>query len=400
MFLAAVGCIAAPVMASAAVTTTRVSVSSTGGQANGGSTADTVSANGRYVLFDSQASNLVAGDSNGTRDVFLRDRVLAKTFRVSLGGGNRQANHASFGQALSTNARFVVFLSRATNLITGDTNGRPDVFVRDRRTGQVHRVSIPPGGGQFQTRGSVSAHISANGRFVLFTEGPPPGACGDAGVGACRQNMFVRDRARGVTHAVDPRVKYGNGNAISNDGRLVLLSEYDEHYVLLSLVLRNRATSRETEIDPYADGCTCSERPWMTPDAGFVAFSDLNAAASGFNTYRWKRGTTTTDLVDDSGDSSAAGISNNGRYIGFLSGDPTIVAGDTNNAQDLFRRDLSTGMVTRVDLTSGGAQIAAGAEGFLSANGAFAVFQTRSRTVVPNDTNRRTDVFIRGPLPP
>ena len=139
--------------------TTRVSVSSTGGQANGGSTADAVSANGRYVLFDSQASNLVAGDSNGTRDVFLRDRVLGKTFRVSIGGGNRQANEASYGQALSTNARFVVFLSHATNLVTGDTNGRPDVFVRDRRTGQVHRVSIPPGGAVPNARKRVRTHL-------------------------------------------------------------------------------------------------------------------------------------------------------------------------------------------------------------------------------------------------
>ena len=126
-----------------------------------------ISADGRFVAFVSFATNLVPGDTNDATDVFVRDRQTGTTRRVSLGPGGVQGNGGSAGPAISANGRFVAFFSAATNLVPGDTNGTADVFVRDRQTGTTRRVSLGPGGVQGDGD-SVGAAISADGRFVAF----------------------------------------------------------------------------------------------------------------------------------------------------------------------------------------------------------------------------------------
>ena len=112
-------------------TTERVSVSSGGAQGNGDSVGEAISAGGRFVAFGSDASNLVPGDTNGVGDVFLHVRQTGKTRRVSVSsGGGQSDNYSCCGPAISANGRFVAFESGATNLVPGDTNGVEDVFVR------------------------------------------------------------------------------------------------------------------------------------------------------------------------------------------------------------------------------------------------------------------------------
>jgi Tol biopolymer transport system component len=113
-------------------TTNRVSLDSAGGQANAGSFAPAISGNGRYVAFHSLASNLVVGDSNGQGDVFVRDRLMPSTTRVSVDNGGGEGNGESLDPAISGDGHSVAFDSSASNLVTGDTNGRQDVFVRER----------------------------------------------------------------------------------------------------------------------------------------------------------------------------------------------------------------------------------------------------------------------------
>src|SRR5262249_50865216 len=120
-------------------TTTRVSVSSAGAQANNGSLQPALSADGRFVAFQSSASNLVPGDTNGRSDIFVHDRVTGVTTRVSVADEGVQADGDSSQPTLSADGRFVAFSSSATNLVTGDTNGVMDVFVHDRLTGQTRR---------------------------------------------------------------------------------------------------------------------------------------------------------------------------------------------------------------------------------------------------------------------
>lgn len=179
----------------------RVSVASGGAQANGDSGLFTpaITPDGRFVAFASTASNLVPGDTNGTWDVFLRDRLRGTTERISIGGDGEQANGGSSGApALSADGRFVAFGSFASNLVPGDTNGAADVFVRDRANGTTERVSVATGGGQADGGGGDPT-ISADGRYVAFDSSASNLVAGDAN-GAT--DVFVHDRQTGTTTLV------------------------------------------------------------------------------------------------------------------------------------------------------------------------------------------------------
>jgi Ca2+-binding RTX toxin-like protein len=151
-------------------TTERVSVGPDGAAANFGSYESVaISADGRFVAFSSRASNLVAGDTNRGGDVFVRDRLSGRTERVSVGAGGAEANFGTYESvAISADGRFVAFKSWASNLVAGDTNGIADVFVRDRHGGSTERVSVGPGGAEGDLWSISGAAISADGRFVTF----------------------------------------------------------------------------------------------------------------------------------------------------------------------------------------------------------------------------------------
>ncbi len=122
--------------------TTRVSVDSSGAQGNDGSITPAISGDGRYVAFESSASNLVSGDTNGVEDIFVRDCQTGTTTRVSLDSSGGEANGGSVRPAISDDGRYVAFYSEASNLVSGDLNGIGDMFVRDRQAGTTTRVSV------------------------------------------------------------------------------------------------------------------------------------------------------------------------------------------------------------------------------------------------------------------
>src|SRR5262249_49771068 len=123
-------------------TTERVSVDSMGAQGNGNSWAGSISADGRYVAFESAASNLVSGDTNAASDIFMHDRASGVTDRVRLSSSRAQANGTTHFPRISPHGRFAIFKSAASNLVSGDTNELYDVFVRDRVNGTTERVSV------------------------------------------------------------------------------------------------------------------------------------------------------------------------------------------------------------------------------------------------------------------
>jgi Tol biopolymer transport system component len=147
-------------------TTTRVSLGQAGVQANGASQVPQLSADDRYAVFASDATNLVAGDTNAVTDVFVRDLTAGTTARVSVGNDGSQANAASSGPSLSSDGNRVLFTSAASNLVVGDTNAQPDAFVRYLGTGETIRVSVAAG--QLAT-GATAGAISGNGLVALFT---------------------------------------------------------------------------------------------------------------------------------------------------------------------------------------------------------------------------------------
>ncbi|OGT31992.1 MAG: hypothetical protein A2W28_11800, partial [Gammaproteobacteria bacterium RBG_16_51_14] len=340
--------------------TTRVSVNSNETPANGDSFSPTLSADGRYVAFESDATNLVIGDSNGTDDVFIHDRVTGVTTRVSVSGGT-QANDASDSPALSADGRYVAFYSDATNLVTGDSNGTGDIFVHDRVTGVTTRVSVS--GGTQANDASDSPALSADGRYVAFYSDATNLVTGDTnGTG----DIFIHNRETGETTRV----------SVADD---------------------------VTEANGYSDS------PALSADGRYVAFySDatnlVTGGASGIGDIfvhdRETAGVTTRVSVASNGtEADSASIlptlSADGRYVAFTSFASNLDPGDTNGMFDIFVHDRVTVETTRVSVASNGTE--ADFDSFsptLSADGRYVTFESWASNLVTGDTNDAGDIFI------
>lgn len=190
----------------------RVSVSSAGAEGNGFSRGSAVSADGRYVAFVSSATNLVPGDTNAVSDVFVRDRWLGTTERVSVSSSGTEGNGASSSPAISADGRYVAFSSEASNLVAGDTNGQSDVFVRDRQTGQTWRVSVSSTGAEANA-GSYCYAISGDGDKILFASDANNLDINDTNA---YRDIFVHQRSTGQTRLVSLNASGVAGNSYSD----------------------------------------------------------------------------------------------------------------------------------------------------------------------------------------
>jgi Tol biopolymer transport system component len=153
-------------------TTERVSVTSTEVQANGPSNDPSISCDGEYVAFTSAATNLVPGDTNLVTDIFVRDRGMGTTERVSVSSWGEQANAGSWAPDISGDGRWVAFVSAASNLVPNDHNGQPDVFLYDRETHITQRINMLPGGQESMGPAGNPA-VSFDGSFVAFETRAP-----------------------------------------------------------------------------------------------------------------------------------------------------------------------------------------------------------------------------------
>ncbi|MCU7812705.1 MAG: hypothetical protein KZQ77_15970, partial [Candidatus Thiodiazotropha sp. (ex Notomyrtea botanica)] len=178
--------------------TTRVSVASSGAEANNESLNSDISEDGRFVSFESLASNLVANDNNATNDIFVHDRQTGQTQRVSVDSAGVESNGYSTFAAISDDGRYVAFDSAATNLVANDTNSTRDIFVHDRSTGETTRVSIDSAGNEGDSL-SITPAISATGRYVAFTSYASNLIAGDTNG---LVDIFVHDRDTGETSRV------------------------------------------------------------------------------------------------------------------------------------------------------------------------------------------------------
>ncbi|MBI1848899.1 MAG: PD40 domain-containing protein [Planctomycetes bacterium] len=310
-------------------TTIRVSVTSSGQQANNDSGSPRISADGSTVAFVSYASNLAAVDQNGTTDVFMRDLVTRTTLRMSMNATGQGGNSASgnFGVAISADGRFVAFNSYATNLVSGDTNNAGDIFVRDRMTGAVMRASVGAGGVQANAE-SRHPSISADGRFVAF-ESAARNLVAPATSG--RANIFVRDLEAGVTE----RVSVGLAGAEANEGSYFPVLSADGRYVAFSSLSSNLVPG-DTNHCPSPD-TSCQDvfvfdrQTGTTSRVSVGAFGEESNDQSGASEYFG---------------SPTIAISQDGRFVAYPSKATNLVPGDTNGRMDLFVRD-------RLDCESG-----------------------------------------------
>jgi Tol biopolymer transport system component len=194
-------------------TTTLVSVALGGGAANGISWVPSISADGRYVAFQSAATNLVPGDRNHTADIFVRDLVAATTTRVSVDTDGGDPDDISSSATISSDGRYVSFASLATDLVAGDGNRKEDVFVRDMVAGTTTRVSVDTGGGDANDSSSDPS-VSTSGRFVAFSSFASDLVLGDQNF---IPDVFVRDLMAGTTVRVSVDVDGGDPNNASFD---------------------------------------------------------------------------------------------------------------------------------------------------------------------------------------
>jgi Tol biopolymer transport system component len=320
-------------------TSLRVSLTQSAGQGNNDSFNAAVSATGRFIAFESRASNLVPGDTNAASDVFVRDLGFGGTVsRVSVTATGGQITGASFSPAISADGRYVAFASSAANVVAGDTNGAMDVFVRDRVAGTTELVSVSSSG-QVANGGSAKPVISADGRYVAFTSGASNLVANDTNGVA---DIFVRDRVLRATErvSVPPLVGQANGPStacdISGDGRYVAFDSTATNLVggdtngVSDVFVRDRVagvTTRASASTGGAEGNGASREPALSADGRYVAFvtdatnlgllSDVHAGADIY----------LHDLL--SGDTQIVSIDANGaQFVGNTPfGHPSINAG-------------------------------------------------------------------------
>jgi hypothetical protein len=333
---------------------TRVTVTTTGADPNGASSSPSISADGRFIVFESSATNLVNGHGVGA---YLYDA---------------QDGHITYlvdGQSpvISRDGRFIAFTSTLSTLVPNDTNGKTDVFLIDRGSGQIERESVSTGGIQADnTSGATGLAISATGRYVAFASSATTLVAGDTNT---RDDVFVRDRQTQTTirASIASDGTQGNqassGGSISGDGGRVVFESRASNLVL---------NDGNAAVDVFVHDTQNSQT------------SLVSVSSAG------------TQATIQSGNGV---ITPSGQFVTFDSADGTLVTGDTNAVTDVFVRDLTASTTSIASLSStGGFGDGASDEAAISDDGRYVVFRSAATNLVPNDGNASTDVFMRGPL--
>lgn len=339
----------------------RINLTSAGLQTGGFANEAVVSADGRYVAFQSEADDVVAGDSNFSRDVFVRDRLTGTTERVSVGPGGAQGNGHSDDVSISADGRFVLFSSSASNLVPGDTNGARDVFLRDRQAGTTTRVSEGPGGQQADSW-SDEARLTPDAGHAVFTSTATnmlsvslPSTTG----------VYVRDLATGVNVLVS--VDSGGvsadlpswAGAISDDGTVVAFQ---------TLATNLAPDDTNTHLDVYVRDLAAGTT---------TRVSESTAGVQG-NSY-----------------SQLPVISGDGRFLAFQGWASDLVSGDTNSYHDIFVYDRLSDAVHRVNLDQAGGETNEHSYApSLSDDGRWVVYESFASDLVVGDTNGASDIFL------
>ncbi len=441
-------------------TTTRVSVASSGAAGNGhsGRTGVAISSDGRFVAFDSEASTLVPGDTNGYSDVFVHDRQARTTRLVSVAHPSGQADGPSYRPAISGNGTIVAFSSSATNLMPRDFNISDDVFVRDLAAGTTEFASVATSGAQGDiASGKRAVAISADGRFVTFdTDSANLGGLRGACVRDRVQKRTERRTHPNPTFSSTTNTSFG-GTSLSRDGRAVAFTErrsavdyvvvHDlsaptdpsavggvldvagssefaeacilpgERYVAYTYQVsthvlafdRRRGVTLVVTAGPWGvpDGRTT--HPRSTPDGGHLVFEswatnfvpgDTNRTSDIFvldisgRTIRRASLSSTNAEPDDA--CSYPSISRGGSRVAFESRATNLDPIDNNGVADVFVRDLTVRQTLRMSVTPNGTDANDVSEHpRISGDGRFVVFDSRATNLVVGDTNQVSDIFLR-----
>ncbi len=429
--------------AASAEDTTRISVSSKGKQGDANSWHPAISADNRYIAFQSEASTLVPNDTNNTIDIFVHDRQTKKIRRVNVASDGTQASPSwNCHTTISANGRYVGFTSDAPNLVPNDHNSTYDVFVHDLKTKQTTRVNVSSdgneaiggglGGGGWQGWNGLPS-LSADGRYVAFQSVADNLVEGDNNGFA---DIFVHDRKTKTTTRVSVASDGTQANEdswklkISDDGRYVAFQSAASNLVKGDtnnrddIFVHDRVTKQTTRVSVATDGTQGNNGAWapvISADGRYVAFwsaasnlvaGDANVTDDVFVHDRETHETTMISMASDgthgNASSSRPSISSDGRYIGFRSWASNLAANDDNGVDDVFVHDRVNHTTTLVSVTldgtsgtgpggkgGGGVNTNGSRDAHLSPDGQYMAFKSLVTDLVPNDTNEVIDVFLR-----
>lgn len=410
-------CLAGTAFAQGAIE--RVSVSSSGPQGNGASLSGAVSANGRFIVFESAASNLVAGDTNAASDIFLRDRLFGTTECLSRTTASPVANGSSNRPAFSNDAQIVAFASTANDLVAGDievpgTANSADVFVVDRSTGSIKLISRRVSGAQ-ATGLFENAVVSGDGNTVVF------GSSIDLATGTDSVQIWAYDVASGALDRVDGGVAtpFARYPSISHDGRFVSYRAWvtlPSGAIVRQILVRDRTAASTQIASVFANGALGNaDSSWssISADGRFVAFDSLatndipSSGAGVTRVYVRDMLLGTTELVSRNslGHPNVAAcntpvMSPDGRRVAFYSNGSGWIPGDTSTFADAVVFDRTSRALSLIGSTDSGAP-AAGSTAVTSfrADGAQVVLISSASNLVSGDTNNQIDVFVKDVTP-
>ena len=439
---------------------------SAGNGGNGGCRYPRISNDGRYIVFQSFASDLVAGDDNGKRDLFLRgtqrgDPVLRIDARYST------SHLFPTDSSISDDGRYVVFDSELDDLVPNDTNGVTDVFIYDKNDGSISRLNV---GGVEGTLAKFGSHISGDGNYITYLSGATPAqqrvyrynrvddsaeeiSLNSAGETLNDENreaqmsfngdlivfttratnvtpfdtnekldIVIRDRNNNSTDIISghtPRSNDSSGDivSLSADGRYVAFSSKTTNLIAdhnnnkRDIFVKDRRTGfiERVSISSSGDqGSSDSNNPSISDDGRFVVFESFSAFISAdtnakIDIYLHDRLNHITQIIskngatESNGHSIRASISATGRYVVFKSEADNLVSGDSNNKTDVFIKDLITDSIERVSVASDGSE-ANGAVNMsvtVSADGRYVAFRSTSTSLSSVDLNGKPNIFLR-----
>ncbi|MCB2187321.1 MAG: VCBS repeat-containing protein [Deltaproteobacteria bacterium] len=406
----------------------RASLANDGAQADGSCMYSRISGDGRYVVFISDATNLVAGDTNGWIDVFRRDLLTGQTIMVSVSSAGIPGNLNSGFAAISDDGRYVVFESDADNLVTDDTNAERDIFLRDISAGTTVRVSLNTTGGD-PNGSSMASNLTGNGRYVTFYS-QATNLAGSVTLPffhayrydtQTRTTTLLDQSTAGVT-ANNPCLLTGMASPMSSaDGRYNVFTSVATNLLEaasnpgVNIFERDTETPGTSRISQASDGSEAdgtSVMPFMTPDGRYVAFgsfatnlvtADTNGFSDIFLHDRVSGTISRVSLTHDGGQGNAdifsPSLDATAGLVTFESEATNLVADDTNGVADIFVRNLASGAIFRASLSNTG-QEADGTSRFamIAAYAGHVTFDSDATNLVADDTNGKADVFVNGPF--
>jgi Tol biopolymer transport system component len=410
-------------------------------EANDASYTPAVSADGRWVAFSSDASNLVPGDYNHSRDIFLRNTRTGDVRRVSVSSAGQQGNADSYNPSISGDGRFVVYDSFASNLVAGDTNRQGDVFLYDREQRTTTRISLRYDGTQTDAQSGFGV-ISKDGNVIAYESRATEII---KGIKTPATQLYAYDRGRKTTDLISAAFlggPAGGGSgalSLSDDGRFVAFSSGSADIVPYDVNQRddifvrdrqNHTTRRVSVNGVGGEANGASAEPSISGDGRYVAFESQATNLLGIDPtfqddpksivnpegkldtgdtndvpdvflYDLATGSIERDSVSATGeqanaDSYASAVSGDGRYVAFVSLASNLVSGDTNNVREVYVRDRTAHTTIRVAMSDTGLQgNKLSVQPAVSRDGSVVVFASDASNLVLGDTNHESDIFLR-----